>query len=160
MLFLLSHQVVFDSSCPHGLQHARLPCLSPSPRIYPSSCHTPSQDQIFTGHSVLTHSLNKRHWSSNFPFSLLHYQFFFLFDHSLQHWNIGMTYVIFSYLLLKLSLLQSSSFYSPFHILFIAKLWKFLYPLSPISLLLFSLEPTPIQDFTYNSLKTWLLSRC
>ena len=23
---------------PHGLQHARLPCLSPSPGVYPSSC--------------------------------------------------------------------------------------------------------------------------
>ena len=35
-----------------------------------------------------------------------------------------MTYVIFSYLLLKLSLLQSSSFYSPFHILFNSKTLK------------------------------------
>ena len=38
LLSLLSHQVVSDSSRPHGLQHARLPCPSPSPRVCPSSC--------------------------------------------------------------------------------------------------------------------------
>ena len=35
---LFSHQVVSDSSQPHGLQHARLSCPSPSPRVCPSSC--------------------------------------------------------------------------------------------------------------------------
>ena len=44
-LLLLSHSVVFYSLQPHGLQHARLPCPSPTPRAcsdsYPSSwwCH-------------------------------------------------------------------------------------------------------------------------
>ena len=33
-----SHSVVSDSLRPHGLQHARLPCPSPSPRVCPSSC--------------------------------------------------------------------------------------------------------------------------
>ena len=33
-----SHSVVSDSLGPHGLQHARLPCLSPTPRAYPNSC--------------------------------------------------------------------------------------------------------------------------
>ena len=33
-----SHSVVSDSLQPHGLQHARSPCLSPTPRIYPNSC--------------------------------------------------------------------------------------------------------------------------
>ena len=37
MLFS-SDQVVSDSSRPHGLQHARLPCPSPSPGVCPSSC--------------------------------------------------------------------------------------------------------------------------
>ena len=37
-LSLLSHQVVSDSLRPHGLQHARLPCSSPSPMVCPSSC--------------------------------------------------------------------------------------------------------------------------
>ena len=35
---LFSHQVVSNSLWPHGLQHTRLPCPSPSPRICPSSC--------------------------------------------------------------------------------------------------------------------------
>ena len=35
---LFSHQVVSGTLQPHGLQHARLPCLSPPPEICPSSC--------------------------------------------------------------------------------------------------------------------------
>ena len=38
LLLLFSHQVLSDSSQPHGLQHPRLPCPSPSPGICPSSC--------------------------------------------------------------------------------------------------------------------------
>ena len=33
-----SCSVVSDSSQPHGLQHARLPCPSPTPRAYSNSC--------------------------------------------------------------------------------------------------------------------------
>ena len=29
---------MFDSLRPHGLQHARLPCPSPTPGVYPNSC--------------------------------------------------------------------------------------------------------------------------
>ena len=32
------HLVMFDSLRPHGLQHARPPCPSPTPRVYSSSC--------------------------------------------------------------------------------------------------------------------------
>ena len=45
LLLLSSHSVMSDSLWPHGLQHARLPCPSSSPRVcsnsYPSSwwCH-------------------------------------------------------------------------------------------------------------------------
>ena len=35
---LFSCQVMSDSSQTHGLQHAWLPCPSPSPRVCPSSC--------------------------------------------------------------------------------------------------------------------------
>ena len=41
-LLLFSRSVVSDSLQPHGLQHARLPCPSPSPRICSNShrwCH-------------------------------------------------------------------------------------------------------------------------
>ena len=37
-LFLFSCSVVSDSLWPHGLQHARLPCPSPSPQACSSSC--------------------------------------------------------------------------------------------------------------------------
>ena len=33
-----SHSVVSDSLRPHALQHARPPCPSPTPRVYPNSC--------------------------------------------------------------------------------------------------------------------------
>ena len=33
-----SHSVVSNSLQPHGLQHARLPCLSPTPGAYSNSC--------------------------------------------------------------------------------------------------------------------------
>ena len=33
-----SLSVVSDSLQPHGLQHARLPCPSPTPRVYSNSC--------------------------------------------------------------------------------------------------------------------------
>ena len=33
-----SHSVVSDSLWPHGLQHGRPPCPSPTPRVYSNSC--------------------------------------------------------------------------------------------------------------------------
>ena len=35
---LFSHSVISDSLHPHGLQHTRLPCPSPSPRACSNSC--------------------------------------------------------------------------------------------------------------------------
>ena len=37
-MLLSSHQVMSHPSRPRGLQHTRLPCSSPSPRVCPSSC--------------------------------------------------------------------------------------------------------------------------
>ena len=34
----LSRSFVYDSLPPHGLQHTRLPCPSPTPRLYSNSC--------------------------------------------------------------------------------------------------------------------------
>ena len=34
-----SHSVMSDSLGPHGLQHTRLPCPSPSPRVYSTHVH-------------------------------------------------------------------------------------------------------------------------
>ena len=36
--WFLTHSVVSDSLRPHGLQHAKPPCPSPTPRVYPNSC--------------------------------------------------------------------------------------------------------------------------
>ena len=33
-----SLSVMYNSLRPHGLQHTRLPCPSPNPRVYPNSC--------------------------------------------------------------------------------------------------------------------------
>ena len=33
-----SHSVMSSSLCLHGMQHARLPCPSPTPRVYSNSC--------------------------------------------------------------------------------------------------------------------------
>ena len=33
-----SHSVISDSLRPHGLQHAKPPCPSPTPGVYPNSC--------------------------------------------------------------------------------------------------------------------------
>ena len=38
LLLLFSHSVVSDSLWPHGLQHARPPCSSSSPRVCSNSC--------------------------------------------------------------------------------------------------------------------------
>ena len=38
LLFSSVHSVMSDSLRPHGLQHARLPCPSPTPRVCSNSC--------------------------------------------------------------------------------------------------------------------------
>ena len=38
LALMLTFSVVSDSLQPHGLQHTRLPCPSPSPRVCPDSC--------------------------------------------------------------------------------------------------------------------------
>ena len=56
MLLLFSHRGVSDSLWPHGWQHARPPCPSPSPEVCPSSyplcqwCHPAisSSDALFS----------------------------------------------------------------------------------------------------------------
>ena len=50
-----SHSVVSDSLWPHGLQHARLPCPSPTPGVYSNSCPL-SQWCIQSSHPLLSPS--------------------------------------------------------------------------------------------------------
>ena len=51
---LFSHLVRSDSLKPHGLQHTRPPCLSPSPEVCPSSCL--SCDAIQPSHPLMPFS--------------------------------------------------------------------------------------------------------
>ena len=60
LLSLFSLQVLSDSLPPHGLQHARLPCHSPSPRVCPSShplnqwCHPTISSSVALSPTNLT----------------------------------------------------------------------------------------------------------
>ena len=50
---LFSHSVMYDSLRPHGLQHARLPSPSPSPRVCPSSCPLMPSNHLILCRSLL-----------------------------------------------------------------------------------------------------------
>ena len=83
-----SHSVMSDSLWPHGLQHARPPCPSPTPKAYPTSCpssrlcyptisslSSPSPPpsifpsiRVFSGESVL-HIRWPKCWSFSFSIS-------------------------------------------------------------------------------------------
>ena len=83
-----SCSVVSDSLRPHGMQHARPPCSSPTPRVYPNSCQLNqwcrptisssvilllpsifSGTRVFSNQSVLCIRWPK-HWSFSFSISL------------------------------------------------------------------------------------------
>ena len=55
MSLLFSHQGMSDSLRPLGLQHARLHCPSPSPRVCPNSC--PFRSVMPSNHLILCHPL-------------------------------------------------------------------------------------------------------
>ena len=54
--FQFSHSVMSDSLWPHGLQHARLPCPSPTPRSYSNSCPSNRQCHPIISSSVILFS--------------------------------------------------------------------------------------------------------
>ena len=71
-LLLFSRSVVSDSLRPHGLQHARLPCPSPSPRACSSSCPLSQWCHPTISSSVIPFScLQSFPASGSFPVSLL-----------------------------------------------------------------------------------------
>ena len=57
-IMLFSHPVVSDALRPHGLQHTRPPCPSPSPEVCPSSC--PLHQWMPSSHLILGY-LNKKY---------------------------------------------------------------------------------------------------
>ena len=72
MLLFFSLPVMSDSLWPHGLQHARLPCPSPSPRVCPSSrsLHWWWHPAISSSNALFSFSLLSFPASGTFPMSL------------------------------------------------------------------------------------------
>ena len=71
--FLFSREVISDSLWPHGLQHARLPCPSVSPRVCANSCSSsqwwhPTISSSFTPFSFYSQCFPA---SGSFPMSQL-----------------------------------------------------------------------------------------
>ena len=70
-LVLFSCPVMSNSSWPHGLQHTRPPCPSPSPRVCPSSCplHRWCHPVISSSDTLLSFCLQSFPASGSFPMS-------------------------------------------------------------------------------------------
>ena len=68
-----SHSVVSDSLQPHGLQHARPPCSSPTPGVYPNSCLLSPWCHLTISSSVISFSSYPQSFpgSGSFPMSQL-----------------------------------------------------------------------------------------
>ena len=73
MRLLFSHSVMSDSFQPHGLQHARLPCPSPTPRACSDSCPSSQWYHPTISFSVIPFSscLQSFPTSVSFPMSQL-----------------------------------------------------------------------------------------
>ena len=67
-----SHSVVSDSLWPHGLQHTRPPCPSPTPRTYSNSCPSSRSCHSTISSSVIPFSFCLQSFpaSGSFPMSL------------------------------------------------------------------------------------------
>ena len=67
--------VMSDSLRPHGLQHSRLPCPSPTPGVYSNSCplHPWCHPTISSSVIPFSSSLQSFPASGSFPMSLVHH---------------------------------------------------------------------------------------
>ena len=74
--FQFSHSVLLDSFRPHGLQHTRPPCQSPTPRVHPNPCSSSQWCHPTISCSVISFSSHFQSFSTSgsFPMS----QFFAL----------------------------------------------------------------------------------
>ena len=72
-LLLFGHSVMSESLRHHGSQHARPPCPSPSPRVYPSSCplHQPCHPATSSTVTLFSSCLQSFPASGSFPMSQL-----------------------------------------------------------------------------------------
>ena len=71
--YQFSHSVMPDALCPHGLQHARLPCPSPTPGVYSNLCPSSQWCHPNISSSVIPFSSCLRSFpaSGSFPISQL-----------------------------------------------------------------------------------------
>ena len=66
----ISRSVVSDSLQPHGLQKARLPCPSPTPRVYSSSCPLSQWGHPATSSSVIPFSSHPQSFPTSGSFQM------------------------------------------------------------------------------------------
>ena len=64
-----SHSVVSDSLWPHGLWHARPPCLSPTPGVYSNSCPLSQWYHPTISSSLVPFSSHLQSFPGSFPVS-------------------------------------------------------------------------------------------
>ena len=76
-----SHSVVSDSLWPHGLQHARPPCPSPTPGVYSNSCSSSRWCHPTISSSVVPFSSCPQSFPASGPFPMS--QFFASGDQSI-----------------------------------------------------------------------------
>ena len=77
-----SHSVISNSLRPHGLQHARLPCPSPSPRACSNSCPSSQWYHPTISSSVIPFSSCLQSFPASRPFPIS--QFLTSGDHSTE----------------------------------------------------------------------------
>ena len=65
-----SSSVMSDSLWPHGLQHTRPPCLSPTPGVYSSSCPSSPWCCPTISSSVITFSSHLQSFPASFSFQM------------------------------------------------------------------------------------------
>ena len=68
-----SWSVMSNSLWPHGLQHARLPCPSPAPRVYPNSCPLSWWCHPTISSSVVPFSSYLQSFPASEPFPVSHF---------------------------------------------------------------------------------------
>ena len=89
LLLLFSYQDISDFLRPHELQHARLPCPTPSSRVCPNSCPLNMWCHTTISSSVILFSLSLRspsmRWFSNKSAVLIRYP---------KYWSFSFSFII------------------------------------------------------------------
>ena len=88
-----SHSVMSNFLRPHGLQHSRPPCPSPTPRVYSNSCPLRQWCHPTISPSVIPFSSHLQYFpaSGSFPMSQFLYQVAKVLEFQLQHQSFQRT---------------------------------------------------------------------